>query len=161
MAVAIELFSGGTEGIRSRMAEVVRDGLKKKVKKIIEIKQDATEKQVIEVIAEKLGVEYSRLIRIYEGKSSNGDVNYDLFDRLEFPLELSIHRVLGKPERLDEPEIEKEWLNECNEHRMLRAAAIVRNIPDDDSDNGKEITLRNELELYVTLRAIKELRANN
>jgi hypothetical protein len=144
---ALDMFVGGEKGIYKRMTKVIRNGLKKKVSEIknkLKTKK-VGEKRVINAIAKELGVKAGTLTRIFYGKS-NGEVNYKLFSRLEFPFELSIYDALGKPKELDILEIRNKWLDECKRHRIFRAAAMGKNGPPKD-----------ELTLYVTLRAIKEL----
>jgi len=155
---ALDLFKEGEKGVYKRMAEVIKRGLHKKTSELKKGKlKNKDNGKVIKIIAGKLHVDVNRLNRIYQGKPINGDVNYDLFDRLEFPLDLSIHRVLGKPEKLNMPKIKKEWDEECIKHPMLRAAAVIR--------SGRrckhEVTQKDEVELYVTLRAIRELHLNH
>ncbi len=113
------------------MAKVIRDGLSKKVGEIKnKLNSKVDDEQVITAVAKKLNVEVDRLMRIYKGSSNNDDVNYDIFDSLEFPLDLSIHCALGKPKKLNDAKIQKEWQMECQNNPMLRAAAIVRSSTD-------------------------------
>lgn len=159
---ALDLFKGGKEGVYRRMGEVTRKGLHKKVNEITTAlkPKKVNEKRVINAIAKKLGIKASTLTQIFNGKS-NGEVNYKLFDRLEFPLELSIYDVLKKPIGLNDPKIRKDWSNERESHRILGAALINGgSVPRDcrkHKEKQKKGLEREALELYVVLRAIKEL----
>ncbi len=153
MLKILDLFEGGKEGIHTRMADAIEDGLRKKVSEIktaLEPRK-VDNKQAVEAIAQKLGVDAVILTQIFDG-NSNGEVDYKLFSRMEIPLKLSIHRVLGKPIELDKPEVKKELDEEMKTHPMLRAAAILTHDRKDESN-----VTPNELELYVILRAIREL----
>jgi transcriptional regulator with XRE-family HTH domain len=159
---ALDLFEGGEKGVYTRMVNIIRDGLLKKVNDITTSfkPRKISKNRVINAIAKKLGIKASILTQIFNGKS-NGEVNYKLFDRLEFPFDLSIYDVLKKPIGLNDPKIRKDWSNERKSHRILGAAFINGgNIPRDCSkhkETQKKGLEREALELYVVLRAIKEL----
>jgi transcriptional regulator with XRE-family HTH domain len=159
---ALDLFEGGENGVNKRMGNVIRKGLNKKVNDITKAfrPKKVSEKRVINAIAKKLGIKASTLTQIFNG-TLNGKVNYKLFDRLEFPLDLSIYDVLKKPKGLENSEIKEKWLNERKKHPIFGAAAINgSNIPQGHGKHKvkhREALERESLELYVTLRAIKEL----
>jgi hypothetical protein len=157
---ALGLFERGKKGIDIRMAKAIKEGLKKKVEEIRnKHKNKVSKEEAIKIIAKQLNVDANRLIRIYRGESNNGDVNYGLFDRLEFPLELtSIHRVLGRPKKLSKINVRDRWLQEYRKHPMLLgAAAILPNSPDKCHNENKKKRMKATLELFVVLRAIGEL----
>lgn len=156
----LNLFPGGEEGVYARMAEAIREGLHIKVSEIksklkSDVKKKINNKEIIQIIAQKLYVDADRLMRIYRGEPSDADVDYELFDRLEFPLDLSIHQVLGKPEGLNNNL--KHWFEECRTHYILPAAGVSAN----NRRRQQKATSDDELKLYVTLRAISELLANS
>jgi transcriptional regulator with XRE-family HTH domain len=161
---ALDLFKGGKEGVYRRMGEVTRKGLHKKVNEITTAlkPKKVNEKQVINAIAKKLGIKASTLTQIFYDRS-NGEVKYKLFDRLEFPLELSIYDILRKPKGLDNSETKKKWSKERRVHPIPifgAAATSGSGIPQDRNKHKvkqKEALERDALKLYVTLRAIKEL----
>lgn len=153
---ALDLFKGEEKGVYKRMAEVIKSGLHKKVDEIKRKLNIKDSEEAIRIIAKKLNVNTGRLTRIYHGNFNNRDVNYEIFRRLEFPFELSIHRVLGKPKSSKDTKIWKEWLQVCQKSPMLGAAAVLRS----GHLSKKKITKENVLELYATLRAIREMRIN-
>lgn len=160
---AIELFFSADKcdaEARSKMAEIITRGLKRKVATVLEeYAKDGPDvvQETLDLIAEKLGIEAKELTAIYEGKFPPSEIKYELFDRLELPLDLSIHDVLGKPD-LRDPKKRERWAKRCRTEPMFRAAALAGSTPV-GNDAGKTDRSLSELEIFVTLRAIRELRS--
>jgi hypothetical protein len=148
----LDLFPGKKDGIFTRMADSIKTGLEKKVKEIKrKLKHKTSNEKIVEAIAKKLYVNADALKRIYNEQSGEGDVSYELFDRLEHPLDLSINQVLKKPVKHN---VNKEyWFGEfgqCITHPIFPAGGQGNLRP---KDGGED--------LYLTLRAITELRGAN
>jgi hypothetical protein len=154
----LDLFPQGEKGVYNRMTREIRDGLNAKVKKIKQelSHSNVSDKVVIEAIAKKLYMvdESERLARIHNGKQKDKDVSYELFDRLEFPLDMSIHRVLGSPkELLSDKNTRDECLAEYSNQRMVTVGGVVQ------SDIARNrLTQDDKLELFATICAVKYLR---
>jgi len=152
--MVLDLFEGGKEGIYKRMRNVIKDGLENKIEEITAFfKPKVVNKtQVVNAIADKLGLESKILFSILNG-TSNGEVNYKLFEQLEFSIGVSIQNVLGKPVGLSNPEVSKQWLEEQKERPIVGAAFLNGSLSQDSKEGYEDVNLK----LYVFLRAIKEL----
>lgn len=156
---ALDLFPQGEQGVYDRMMVAIKEGLETKVeeiKKELNHNGDVSDEMIINAIAKKLYIDADRLLKVHQNESKKGDyVDYELFDRLEFPLGLkSIHQVLlSSKESLRDESTRDRWLREYRKRPIVPVAAVVQS-----NMAQYEPTPDDKLELFVMLRAIKELR---
>ena len=148
------LFGSEKREVQGKLAIEARRGLEQKVSAIRgESANDPSEDDTLYAISSYLNVDYSLLSDIWQNKA----VSYENFQLLGGALDLSIHNVLGVPsiEKLRSNPLLMESLRK-NYSQILCADGIIdRRL---ESDDPKLDSLDdNELDLYLTLRAIEEL----
>jgi len=147
---ALDLF-GGKEKITKNMGRAIREALFR------------TEDSFINVLRmiQNRGIDMETILKIVKEEWQDV-ITFGLFQKLEGPLRLSIHKILGPP-NLDDPLVMKAWENErVHNKRMLLAGMLAKKDEQTKEKNGKN--KRNDgvpIKLYVMLRAVEELASEN
>jgi len=160
----LELFDG-IDNIKTRMAEAIQTKLMERTNGATELAETVREKKIkptmfwrfadpdILTIAKERGIKPELLWEIYEGRA-NGKVTFELFEDLQWSLDLSIDDVLGDPKISDNKTLEF-WEDQRLKAPMLTAAGITHGNNEEIGQSGSI-----DLKLYLTLRAIEELAWN-
>lgn len=160
----LELF-GGLDSIETRMMKAIGQKLRERTKGAGDLAKAVREQKIppetflrfadpdILTIAEERGIKPEILWQIHEG-SANVDVTFELFENLQWSLDLSIDDVLGDPNLSDDKTVGY-WEEQRKDAPMLIAAKL-------SDGNSEETEQPNviDLRLYVTLRATEELAWN-
>ena len=133
---------GGKDAVLERMGEEFKRGLLTKIGEIQrECSKPYSEEEVLKLISKKLSLRPGILEGILNGTKQ---VDYNLFDGLEFSFDLSINRVLGKPSLPCSNEEKQYWLDEPKRVPMSNMPPGMDNF--------------NRYWLYFNLSAISRLR---
>ena len=133
---AIDLFDGGESGIRKRITEAVRKRLKE------------AELDDLALLEEASHLKNGILVDLRE----NGDqVDFALFEKVGSAFGVSQFEVFGKPrwKGKDKKAIKEHWEKERKSNRLVATAFC----------GGGSDQINIPLDMYVTLRAIQEMRS--
>lgn len=145
---ALLLFDGGKNGILSRMRILIRKKLSHK------------KSSFVKKLAEKTGCsfEYINLLKNREDPQEQevqDKLVFNVFQRIEGPLNLSIHHALGSPSFKNGER--EHWQRQCKIENPIFFIGGTGKGKGSNTNLSQEEKDSKELDLYVRLRAIEEL----
>lgn len=136
---------GGRDSIIKRMGEAIKNQILSQKKPFRELFDIAKEREI----------PLETVFKILEGRYKEC-VTYELFEKLEGPLDLVINQILGEPTFSDDSEKEY-WDRQRLEASPMLIAGGLAQLDDTKKKRGRETKEGIGLNLYLRLRAIEEL----
>ena len=145
---ALSLFDGEKDGVLSRMRILIQENLSHK------------NDSFIKELAEKTGCSFEYLKLLKKGHDPQGEEDKDkfvfnVFQRIEGPLNLSIHHALGSPSLKNGKK--EHWQRQRKIENPIFFIGRTGKGTGSDAELSQEDEDSKELDLYVKLRAIEEL----